>query len=73
MIIQPLFDGNASCHIALGNAYTAGLQDGDSMTHEDRDAVGINSSFVHYDLMIDRLGRLEYQGRMSGRNACADF
>lgn len=52
LFYQPLFDENASCHLALGHAYTTGLKEGASVTAEDRSTAGINSSFVHFDFMV---------------------
>ncbi|WP_042347231.1 aminopeptidase [Bacillus massiliigorillae] len=49
---HPLFDENASCHIAIGHAYTTGLKDGQFIQPEQYDEQGINSSFIHFDLMI---------------------
>jgi len=47
-----LFDENAACHIALGQAYSSCLKDGDSMTPEQLAAHGANSSLIHVDWMI---------------------
>lgn len=47
-----LFDENAACHIAVGQAYKFCLEGGDSLTGEDVDTVGCNESSVHTDMMI---------------------
>ncbi len=47
-----LYDENASCHLALGNAYKLCLDGGVGMSDEEFSAVGGNSSQVHYDFMI---------------------
>ena len=41
-----LYDENASCHIAIGNAY------GPSLPDEELDRLGYNKSAVHVDFMI---------------------
>ena len=47
-----LFDENAACHIALGQAYSSCLKNGDSMTPDQLAAHGANSSLIHVDWMI---------------------
>jgi aminopeptidase len=47
-----LFDENAACHIALGQAYSTCLKNGDSLTPEQLAARGANSSLIHVDWMI---------------------
>jgi aminopeptidase len=47
-----LFDENCVCHMAFGDAYPGGVVDGESMTADEREAVGINSSQTHVDFMI---------------------
>ncbi len=47
-----LFDENAVCHIAFGRAYPEGIQGGSKLNAEDLDALGLNSSETHNDLMI---------------------
>ena len=42
-----LFDENAACHIAFGNAYAMNLMDG-----FDREEAGMNESQIHMDCMI---------------------
>ncbi|WP_341414603.1 aminopeptidase [Paenibacillus filicis] len=45
-------DENASCHLALGNAYPLCIEGGSSMSREELDARGANSSVAHVDFMI---------------------
>ena len=47
-----LFDENAACHIALGQAYSSCLKDGDKLTPEQLAARGANDSLIHVDWMI---------------------
>jgi aminopeptidase len=47
-----LFDENASCHLALGQAYRFTLQGAESLNDEAFAEVGGNSSKVHSDFMI---------------------
>jgi aminopeptidase len=47
-----LFDENAASHIALGQAYSTCLIDGEKMTPENLEARGANSSLIHVDWMI---------------------
>ncbi len=47
-----LFDENAVCHIAFGNAYPEGVQGGGAMSEAELEALGVNSSDAHQDLMI---------------------
>ncbi|MFB0841236.1 aminopeptidase [Paenibacillus oleatilyticus] len=45
-------DENASCHLALGNAYPLCLEGGTAMTREQLAQHGANHSLVHVDFMI---------------------
>jgi aminopeptidase len=47
-----LFDENAVCHVAFGRAYPEGIQGGSKLSAEELDALGLNSSETHIDLMI---------------------
>ncbi|MFX1389166.1 MAG: aminopeptidase [Promethearchaeota archaeon] len=47
-----LIDENASCHIALGNAWRSCLEGGNLMTDQEFSAAGGNISKLHYDFMI---------------------
>ncbi len=47
-----LFDENASCHFAIGNAYAMCVKDGTKMDKEELEANNINTSLTHVDFMI---------------------
>lgn len=47
-----MFDENASCHLAIGNAYPATLKDGTSLSKDELTQQGANSSLTHVDFMI---------------------
>ncbi|NHM33629.1 aminopeptidase [Neobacillus terrae] len=47
-----LFDENAACHIALGQAYIDNISNGESKTVEELMKLGMNQSAVHEDIMI---------------------
>jgi len=52
LFFNTLFDENASCHLALGNAYTMNIKDGNSMKEEELAAKGYNKSMNHCDFMF---------------------
>jgi aminopeptidase len=52
LFLNTLFDENAACHIALGQAYSNCFIDGDSLTPEQLTSRGANSSLIHVDWMI---------------------
>ena len=52
LFYNTLFDENASCHIAFGNAYRTSVEGGEDMTDEEFAAEGGNKSLVHTDFMI---------------------
>ena len=52
MFFNTLFDENASCHLAVGRAYSKCLQGGPDMAPEDFAAAGGNDSLAHVDFMI---------------------
>jgi aminopeptidase len=56
-----LFDENAACHIALGQAYPFTLQGGVTMTEDELAANGANRSIIHVDWMIGS-GQISVQG-----------
>ena len=47
-----LFDENASCHLAFGEAYPECIEGGESMTREEVQAHGLNYSLTHVDFMV---------------------
>jgi aminopeptidase len=56
-----LFDENAACHIALGQAYSTCMIDGDKAKPEELFARGANESFIHVDWMIGS-GEMDVNG-----------
>jgi aminopeptidase len=52
LFYNTLFDENAASHIALGQAYTSCLKDGDKLSKEELAAKGANDSLIHVDWMI---------------------
>src|SRR6201997_398736 len=52
LFMNTLFDENAACHIALGQAYSTCLKDGDRLSPEQLASRGANESLIHVDWMI---------------------
>lgn len=52
LFMSTLFDENASCHLALGSAYTDTMEGCLSLTKEERAARGFNESITHTDFMF---------------------
>jgi aminopeptidase len=52
LFLNTLFDENAASHIALGQAYSSCLRDGDKLAPEQLAAKGANDSLIHVDWMI---------------------
>lgn len=52
LFYNTLFDENASCHVAIGEAYPTCLVGGKQMSEEDLKANGANDSIKHVDFMI---------------------
>jgi aminopeptidase len=52
LFFNTLFDENAASHIALGQAYTSCLRDGDKLSPQELAAKGANDSLIHVDWMI---------------------
>lgn len=52
LFLNTLFDENASCHLALGDAYPENVEGGLDMEQEDLDALGANHSKEHSDFMF---------------------
>jgi len=59
--LNTLFDENAASHIALGQAYSTCVKDGEHMTPEQLAAKGANDSLIHVDWMIGS-GALDIDG-----------
>jgi aminopeptidase len=52
LFFNTLFDENASCHLAIGNAYPVCIKNGENMNSEELEKAGVNESLVHQDFMI---------------------
>lgn len=52
LFYNTLFDENASCHLALGQAYPMTMKNGVNMTLDELKERGYNDSNVHEDFMI---------------------
>jgi aminopeptidase len=61
VFLHTLFDENAASHIALGQAYSSCLREGDKLTPEQLAARGANESLIHVDWMIGS-GALDIDG-----------
>jgi len=47
-----LFDENASCHFALGAAYSENLEGATERSDEENRKLGMNDSVIHVDFMV---------------------
>jgi aminopeptidase len=52
LFYNTLFDENAACHIALGDAYRDTVEGGTEMSKEELMSHGANQSLIHVDFMI---------------------
>lgn len=52
LFYNTLFDENASCHLALGNAYPTCIKNGTEMSIDELLTKGYNKSMVHVDFMF---------------------
>ena len=52
LFYNTLFDENASCHLAFGEAYPECVKGGEDMTKEELKERGLNESMTHVDFMI---------------------
>lgn len=52
LFYNTLFDENASCHLALGNAYPMNIKNGTQLSEEELITKGYNKSMVHVDFMF---------------------
>ncbi len=57
-----LFDENAACHLAFGNAYPVCIHGGPDMTEAELEAHEVNVSTLHMDFMIGS-GQLSVTGK----------
>lgn len=47
-----LFDENASCHLAVGSAYPTNVKGGTTMSDDEIEKIGGNTSITHNDFMV---------------------
>ena len=52
LFYNTLFDENAACHLAFGEAYPECIQGGGDMDKEQLKAQGLNDSITHVDFMV---------------------
>ena len=52
LFYNTLFDENASCHLAIGEAYPSCLKDGNKLSKKELFEIGLNDSLEHVDFMI---------------------
>lgn len=52
LFFNTLFDENASCHLALGDAYPMNVKGGTEMSEEELQNEGANHSMTHVDFMF---------------------
>jgi aminopeptidase len=52
LFYNTLFDENASCHLAIGKAYSPCLMNSENMNEEELEKAGVNYSLNHVDFMI---------------------
>lgn len=52
LFYNTLYDENASCHLALGSSYPECIENGCTLSKEERLAKGLNDSVIHVDFMI---------------------
>lgn len=52
IFFNTLFDENASCHLAIGNAYLPCFKDGSDLSKDELAEKGVNSSLTHVDFMV---------------------
>ena len=52
LFYETLFDENASCHLAFGEAYPSCVKGGEDMSEEAQKAAGLNRSITHVDFMV---------------------
>lgn len=52
LFYNTLFDENAACHFALGEAYSICIEGGEDMEEDDLKSKGANVSMTHVDFMV---------------------
>ena len=68
LFLNTLFDENAASHIALGQAYSTCVKNGDKLTPEELAARGANESLIHVDWMIGS-GAMDLDGITAAGNS----
>ncbi len=58
---ETLYDENAACHIAVGQAYSQNMENTATLSAEAKLAAGMNTSIIHVDWMIGS-GELDVDG-----------
>jgi len=52
LFYNTLFDENASCHFAFGQAYPSSIKGGEMMSKQELEINGLNDSITHEDFMV---------------------
>lgn len=52
IFFNTLFDENASCHLAIGDAYPVCIKNGEEMSKKELAKKGVNTSLTHVDFMV---------------------
>ncbi len=65
LFFNTLFDENAASHIALGQAYSKCMRDGATLSKQQLEERGANSSLIHIDWMIGS-GEIDVDGINAG-------
>jgi len=52
LFFSTLYDENAACHLALGDAFPMLIDNYENLTKEELDKIEINKSIIHVDFMI---------------------
>ncbi len=52
LFYNTLYDENASCHLAIGSAYSTCIENGANLSKEELVKKGVNQSLTHVDFMI---------------------
>ncbi len=52
LFYNTLFDENASCHLAIGKAYSVCIKNGEELSKQELEEKGVNDSLIHEDFMI---------------------
>ncbi|MDE7262159.1 MAG: aminopeptidase, partial [Oscillospiraceae bacterium] len=72
LFYETLFDENAACHLAFGEAYPECVKGGENMSKEELKAHGLNDSITHVDFMVGTAD-LKITGKTRGGEEVAIF